>query len=348
VPGPLSRRDFLKLGGAAFGGLALSRLVQIEARAQAEGSLIGRVAASPRLRVRARPSFSAETVSYRYYDELLELAGTVPADDDPAQTWYRLPEGGYLTASYIQQPVEDRPNQPVEEIPDGGIPGEVTIPFTDAYWQLGDHPYPGGRLYYSSVHWIEGIGDEGGGRGLWYRAYDQQTNAHYYIRAEAVRIVPLGEFAPLSADVPPEEKHIEVWLDEQRVVAFEAERIAFTARTSTGAGFHGTPTGQFRTFHKRPGAHMSSGYIDLPGVPWSSYITENGVAFHGAYWHSEFGVPHSHGCINLRPQDALWIYRWTTPVMSPGVNYLYLPGQGTRVSVLASGAESPMLGRPKS
>ena len=347
MPTPLSRRDFLKLSGVALSGLALTRVGLTDVRAESAFPVTGRVSAS-KLKVRERPSYNAGTLRYQYRDELLELKQTLPADDDPRQVWYELAEGGFVTGAYIQQPVEERPNQPAERVPEGGIPGEITLPFTDAYWQLGDHPYPGGRLYYSSVHWIEDIGDEGGGRGLWYRAYDQQTNAHYFIRAEAVRIVPLEEFAPLSVHVPPEDKRLEVWLDEQRVVAFEGERIVFTARASTGAGEHATPTGQFHTFHKRPGAHMSSGYTDLPGVPWSSYITENGVAFHGAYWHSEFGVPHSHGCINLRPQDALWVYRWTTPVMAPGVNYLYLPGQGTRVNVLASGAESHWRGNRKS
>lgn len=330
-------------------GLAFSPLRFQPAHAAEQFPVTGRVAAS-KLKVRERPSYQASTLRYQMRDELVQLKRTLPAEDDPRQVWYELSPpsgGGYVTAAYIQQPVENRTNQPAQNLPEGGTPGEITVPFSDAYWQLGDHPYPGGRLYYSSVHWIVSLGDEGGERGLWYRAYDQQTNAHYFIRAEAVRIVPPEEFAPLSVDVPPDEKRIEVWLDEQRLAAYEGDRMVFTARTSTGAGFHGTPTGGFHTFHKRPGAHMSSGYIDLPGVPWSSYITENGVAFHGAYWHSEFGVPHSHGCINLSPADALWIYRWSTPTILPGVNYIYLPGQGTRVSVLASAEESPMRRRGK-
>jgi len=45
----------------------------------------------------------------------------------------------------------------------------------------------------------------------------------------------------------------------------------------------------------------ANGY-DLPGVPWNSYITEEGIAFHGTYWHNNFGKPRSHGCINLTPR----------------------------------------------
>lgn len=346
---PFSRRDFLKVGASALGGIALSRLDFASTRAASQFPVTGRVSAR-RLKIRQRPSYAAPVLGYLLNDTLVGLRQTLPADDDPRQVWYELEapsggagaKGGFVTGAYIQQPVEDRPNRPAGNLPADGTPGEITIPFSDAYWQLGDHPYPGGRLYYSSVHWIVGLGEEGGGRGLWYRAYDQQSNAHYYIRAEAVRILTPDEFSPLAVDVPADEKCIEVWLAEQRVVAYEGESTVFIAKTSTGVGYHATPTGAFRTFHKRPGAHMSSGFIDLPGVPWSSYITENGVAFHGAYWHSEFGVPHSHGCINLTPQDALWIYRWTMPVVEAGVNYVYQPGQGTRVSVLAAAKESPM------
>ncbi len=44
--------------------------------------------------------------------------------------------------------------------------------------------------------------------------------------------------------------------------------------------------------------------FDLPGVPWVSYFTSDGIALHGAYWHIDFGVPHSHGCVNMTPEAA--------------------------------------------
>jgi lipoprotein-anchoring transpeptidase ErfK/SrfK len=53
---------------------------------------------------------------------------------------------------------------------------------------------------------------------------------------------------------------------------------------------------------------------ELPGVPWVSYFEPTtGVAIHGTYWHNNFGVTMSHGCINMRSEDAKWIYRWCTP-----------------------------------
>jgi lipoprotein-anchoring transpeptidase ErfK/SrfK len=66
--------------------------------------------------------------------------------------------------------------------------------------------------------------------------------------------------------------------------------------------------------------HMGDGHItpdleayELPGVPWVSFFHETGVGFHGTYWHTDFGTPRSHGCINMRTEDARWLYRWTTP-----------------------------------
>jgi lipoprotein-anchoring transpeptidase ErfK/SrfK len=57
--------------------------------------------------------------------------------------------------------------------------------------------------------------------------------------------------------------------------------------------------------------------FDLPGVPWCTYFHWNGSALHGAYWHNDYGRPRSHGCLNLRPEDAKWLYRWTQPAVPP-------------------------------
>jgi hypothetical protein len=74
--------------------------------------------------------------------------------------------------------------------------------------------------------------------------------------------------------------------------------------------------------------------FDLPAIPWDSYLTDSGVAIHGTYWHNDFGHTHSHGCINLSPADAKWIYRWTDPLVPPGERLVYEPGQGTLVQIL--------------
>ncbi len=71
----------------------------------------------------------------------------------------------------------------------------------------------------------------------------------------------------------------------------------------------------------------------LPGVPWCSFFTSMGNAFHGTYWHNDYGRPRSHGCVNLPTLAAKWIYRWTQPVVPPEEDYLHQPGTGTNVHV---------------
>ena len=70
---------------------------------------------------------------------------------------------------------------------------------------------------------------------------------------------------------------------------------------------------------------------ELPGVPWVSYFHITGVAFHGTYWHSDYGRPRSHGCVNMRPEEAKWLFRWTTPA-TEGEKIL-TTGYGTSVWV---------------
>ena len=93
------------------------------------------------------------------------------------------------------------------------------------------------------------------------------------------------------------------------------------------------------TNRKRPSRHMAGGDLaaadgfDLPGVPWVSYINGRGVALHGTYWHNDYGRPRSHGCINLTPEAAKWIYRWTIPAVPPAEGLVW-EDHGTRVVVV--------------
>ena len=53
-----------------------------------------------------------------------------------------------------------------------------------------------------------------------------------------------------------------------------------------------------------------SDYYDLPGVPWNLYFTQQGAVIHGTYWHNSFGEAYSHGCVNVRPNEAERLYHW--------------------------------------
>jgi lipoprotein-anchoring transpeptidase ErfK/SrfK len=100
-----------------------------------------------------------------------------------------------------------------------------------------------------------------------------------------------------------------------------------------------TPKGTFHIQSKMPSKHMGDGRItsdieayELPGVPWVCFFEpETGVATHGTYWHRNYGMTMSHGCVNMTPDDSKWIYRWTTPV-APADSW-ETRGYGTRVIV---------------
>ena len=57
--------------------------------------------------------------------------------------------------------------------------------------------------------------------------------------------------------------------------------------------------------------------FELKDIPYVQYF-EAGYALHAAYWHDDFGTPRSHGCINMSPEDAKWLFQWTEPALPPG------------------------------
>jgi lipoprotein-anchoring transpeptidase ErfK/SrfK len=74
---------------------------------------------------------------------------------------------------------------------------------------------------------------------------------------------------------------------------------------------------------------------DLIGIAWTQLFVGEGVALHSTFWHNNFGEPMSHGCVNLRPQDAKWIFRWTRPPIPPETGDITISGPGsTRVIVV--------------
>ena len=78
-----------------------------------------------------------------------------------------------------------------------------------------------------------------------------------------------------------------------------------------------TKRGIFRIHTKHVSTTMSSSEVgeafELRDVPYVQYFDKQGYAIHGAYWHDRFGMPKSHGCINLAPEDARRVFHWTSP-----------------------------------
>jgi hypothetical protein len=326
-----SRRDFLKLAGYGLLGLSLPDLSPTFFNQIFEGDLQGRITEKS-LWMYAEPSSKSNRVEMYWRDLILPLSGAAISDDEEAynRVWYEVDSQGYVYSGGIQ-PVSTLLNDPVSEVPPGGLLGELSVPFTDAHEEPDTGAAVAQRLYFETVHWImeSVIGADGQ---AWYRLVDDKFDLYYYIPAKHMRLIPEGELAPLSPDVPNVEKRIEVNLTRQLVLAYESSRLVFAARAATGgqylSGRWSTPIGQFITSYKRPTRHMAAGDIassgfDLPGVPWVLYITKSGISFHGTYWHNDYGRPRSHGCINLTPQASKWLYRWTMPAVKPGKQFAY-------------------------
>lgn len=135
-------------------------------------------------------------------------------------------------------------------------------------------------------------------------------------------------------------KRIEVDLSAQRLYAFEGDQKVFEFPISSGKPWWPTPTGTFRIWIKLRYAKMEGGskslgtYYYLPNVPYIMYFSNErvpqwkGYGLHGAYWHNNFGVPMSHGCVNLRPDDAGRLFHWVENFDIPVVIYGKTPGAG--------------------
>jgi hypothetical protein len=289
--------------------------------------------------VRDAPSFSGKKVSVLSRDNLVEIAGQVfgGIPGDYIRLWYRLPNQTYIYSGWVQT-VNTILNAPASEIPETGVLGEITIPFVESSYGVNSSPSAGPRLYYGTTHWIVALVADKLDGSTWYKAYDAATKAYYYIRPQWVHLFTPDEIAPLSPQVPENEKHIEILLERQLLLAYEWDELVYAARVATGRKNYESPAGWFHTFHKRPTYHMFGGadefsIFDLPGVPWDTYITDSGVALHGTYWHNDFGTPHSHGCINMSIPDAKWIFRWTLPSVPAGERLILQPGKGTGVKI---------------
>jgi lipoprotein-anchoring transpeptidase ErfK/SrfK len=278
------------------------------------------------------PSFSARPVNTYYRDWILPITDITigTSEDSFNMVWYKVGTEGYMHSGSIQ-PVLTQINPVVADIPPDGAVAEVTVPFTDARWNPGENELVAYRFYYATTYWIMGLFEDKNGK-PWYAVRDDKWEYMYYVPAEHLRLVPHDEMQPISPHIPTQNKRIEVHLPEQVMIAYEFDQPVFMARVATGAlfsnGDFSTPNGRYMTFHKRSSRHMARGNLaangyDLPGVPWNSYITEEGIAFHGTYWHNNFGKPRSHGCINLTPQAAKWVFLWTMPTVPPNQEGIY-------------------------
>jgi lipoprotein-anchoring transpeptidase ErfK/SrfK len=131
-----------------------------------------------------------------------------------------------------------------------------------------------------------------------------------------------------TSDIPvsvgANERWVDVNLTTQILTAYVGREAVFSTYISSGLPQYATVTGQFRIYLEYESQNMSGapyGYdYYIEGVPYVMYF-HKGFALHGAYWHTNFGTPQSHGCVNLSVSDAA--YMWDFADIGTLVNVHY-------------------------
>ena len=111
-------------------------------------------------------------------------------------------------------------------------------------------------------------------------------------------------------------KWIQVNLFEQTLAAYEDDRLVYATLVSSGLDKWYTVPGLFQIYirletDRMRGSYEADGsdFYYLEAVPWVMYF-DGARALHGEYWHDRLGYKRSHGCVNLSPLDARWLYEW--------------------------------------
>jgi hypothetical protein len=370
TPTRFSRRDFLKLAGLGAGALALRPLERILPLAEfPQSELLARNAIGGRIEIRKTPDIYGDVIKTVYEDTVMpwrrEVVTKNPDMGRYNQRWVETDEG-YVYGAYVQK-TRNLPNSPLTALPAGqnGFWAEVTIPYVDMYLEadpaspwakdlIALQKFP--RLYYSQVVWIDQIRTASDGT-VQYRFNENGGRPEgvtgggfgdlFWADGRAFRILTLDELTPISPDVDPADKKVVVNLSYQTVACMEKDKEVYFCRCSAGAKYdfqgnpldkYSTPIGEYATWRKAISIHMTGGASgagwDTPAVAWTTLFAAGGVAIHSAFWHNAFGEPKSHGCVNVLPEDAKWIFRWSLPQVPLDVAdvTVQMPG-GTKIKV---------------
>lgn len=132
---------------------------------------------------------------------------------------------------------------------------------------------------------------------------------HVYVGQRLLVVGGSSQAGDLTYAPPAGAKRIDVNLSTQTLTAWYGDSVVLKTLISSGTADAPTVTGSYRIGNKYPKQRMLGPGYDIPDVPWVMYFWED-YALHGAYWHNNFGVPMSHGCVHLRPSEAEYLFTW--------------------------------------
>ncbi len=233
-----------------------------------------------------------------------------PITGDDGNLWYVMNQGEYIRA-------EDAKVYPISQFLGVEVKNQPIRPFG---WVIVDYWYsdtPGTEPSENAIKlprytFIEVYGatkDDAGW--IWYDIGNGRWMRQTYVSLINVNAMPdsldEGQF------------WVDVDLYEQTFAAYEGKRMVYAGLISSGLSHYGwnTDEGLFQVWDrweetKMSGAEGKKDYYFIEDVPYTMYIDRvTEVALHGAYWHDRFGYKHSHGCINMSPYQAEWIFNWS-------------------------------------
>ncbi len=316
-----------------------------------ENTLLGRVCVGgpgTPASIKSEPYIGAPTVRRAWFDEVFLWEKQVVTNSDQLnlnvinQRWVETPEG-YIFADRLQ-PVKHVTHSPLAELPempDGsrGIWVEISTPYAPMdlikpkeahqHW-IRDENNINPRVHYSQVFWAFDIRKhpERGVTQYCLRQGPGSLPDVYWVDAAVCSPITPEDIAPIHPDV--EDKHIVIRIRDRglsTLSCFEENEEVFFTTVSTGrvseeTGKTVTPVGTHTPWRKLISMHYSADNefndFDIPAVGWNFGIEPNGVFIHSTYWHNAFGNMNSAGCINCRPEDAKWIWRWVDPQITYG------------------------------
>jgi hypothetical protein len=298
-----------------------------------------------RVPIRSEPFIDAPSIGSAWYDDVFEWKQEVIAKQVDRlrinQRWVETPDG-YIYADDVQK-VRHIPQEPLAELPempDGsrGMWVEITTPYIDIdltkpkanyQWWVRDPNVIYPRLHYSQVFWAFDIRQHPT-TGRTQYCLMQKVGAfadNYWVDAHVCNPIMPDDISPINPGAG--DKHILVQMRGmglQTLTCYEGNQEVFFTTVTTGGrnietGKWITPIGRHTPWRKNISMHYSQDgrYMpgfDLPGVAWNFGIEPDGVYIHSTYWHNAFGIMKSNGCINCRPEDAKWIWRWVEPTIS--------------------------------
>jgi lipoprotein-anchoring transpeptidase ErfK/SrfK len=176
------------------------------------------------------------------------------------------------------------------------------------------------------VEWVRGDAVERD-KPTWARLADGR-----YVYSTLLRSSPLATPPARPADAPSEGRWIDVNLTLQTATAYEGARPLKSVLVSTGQPGWDTPRGSFPILRRVPketmdgatlvgqGPNGAGASYKVENVRHTQYFTADGAAIHENYWRNPatFGIPGSHGCIGMLPDDAAWFWEFAavgTPVV---------------------------------